>query len=96
MPGTFNMNQTHTIYVVGFVTDNDSDGYEWSYDHAPVATKQEEWISAGDADVSNVQEVDLDQLALVTGDTTEESITDALSEASHLWTPDYGQNRQAA
>lgn len=95
MPGTFNATQTHTIYVIGFVTDNESDGFEWSHASAPVAAKQEEWISAGGADVSNVQEVDLDQLALVTGDTTEESITDALSEAPHLWTPDYGQNRQA-
>lgn len=81
-----------TIYVAGFVTDGGTGGFEWRYDRSEVQALQSQWIADGDSDVSDVNEVTLDQLAL-DGNHTAEAVTDALNAYAEAWEPTHGQNR---
>ena len=89
-----------TIYVAGRVTV-DADGtsssgeFQWRTDRALLHAIQAAWIAAGDADVSDIAEITVEQLALAPGDLTSESITAALDQWPDLWEPAYGQNRPA-
>jgi len=83
------------VYVVGFVTDSGTGGFEWRYDRADADELFARWVAEGEQDVSDVQEVALAQLLGAQPDATPDpdTVTAALNERPELWEPGEGQNR---
>ena len=85
------MDDNTRIFVVGFVTDSGTGGFEWDTDKARIVAYRDQLVADGDCDVSAVLDVTLEQLNL-DGQHTNEAVTDALNQWP-VWEPAEGEGR---
>lgn len=83
------MSVTPTVFVVGFVTDGDTGGFEWRPERASAESVRQQWVREGDADITEVKAIEIPFELL--GDRA--AITDWLDNNSELWEPTYGEGR---
>lgn len=77
------------VFVVGFVTNGGTGGFEWRPERAAAESVRAQWVREGDADITEVKEIEVPPTCLG----SREAITNWLDENSELWEPTYGEGR---